>query len=152
LKPMLIPTKKLHPEAILPRRMTEYAAAYDFFSTEEGHIPMAGSKVLGTGIAMAIPEDYVLLIFSRSGHGFKFDTTLANSVGVIDSDYRGEIKIKLSRSSHVFSEPLHIAKGDRIAQGLLIKREDMVFKEVQELPETARGEGGFGHTDNLENK
>ncbi|ATW62811.1 dUTPase [Synechococcus phage S-CBWM1] len=150
---MRILTKKTHPNATIPVRATEHAAAYDFFSTEDFDLRYGEAKTIGTGISVAIPNDHVLLMFSRSGHGFKHNISLANCVGVIDADYRGEIKVKLSRpmfgSDTVWADSevqYSGMAGDRIAQGMLVPRVNMEFEEVGALPESGRGDGGFGHT------
>ena len=84
-----------------------------------------------------------MLIYSRSGHGFKNDVRLANCVGVIDADYRGELMVKLTGDTY---GQLTIKPGDRIAQAMLVPVMKVHFKEVQELSETVRGAGGFGST------
>lgn len=103
--------------------------------------------VFRTGLAFEIPKGHVMLIFSRSGHGFKHDTRLANCVGVIDSDYRGEVKIKLTYDGRN-AEELVFRSGDRIAQGMIIPAPEVSFEEAEELSDTVRGENGFGSTDN----
>jgi len=85
-----------------------------------------------------------MLVFSRSGHGFNHDVRLANCVGVIDADYRGEIRVKLTADSK--ANPLIVRPGDRIAQALVIPIAQMSFTEVDELSDTTRGTGGFGST------
>jgi dUTP pyrophosphatase len=84
-----------------------------------------------------------MLIFSRSGHGFKNDVRLSNCVGVIDSDYRGEVQIKLSNDG---GDHFTINNDDRIAQAMLVKLPWVELIEVDELSETARGTNGFGST------
>ena len=89
----------------------------------------------------------VMLVFSRSGHGFNHAVRLANSVGVIDSDYRGEVKVKLACDDCPDDEPpLKINPGDRIAQAMVLPIPRVEFEEVTELSATARGQGGFGST------
>jgi dUTP pyrophosphatase len=84
-----------------------------------------------------------MLVFSRSGHGFNYLTRLANCVGVIDSDYRGTIAVKLVNDG---GPPFTIKAGDRIAQGLIVPAPRIDFEVVSELEDTVRGEGGFGST------
>ena len=84
-----------------------------------------------------------MLVFSRSGFGFSKRTRLSNCVGVIDSDYRGELKVALHNDG---KELLEISKGDRIAQGMVLPVEQVTFELVEELNTTARGEGGLGST------
>jgi dUTP pyrophosphatase len=152
---MQIQLKLLRPDAKVPVRATAHAAAYDLFANEPIILKDGQSVEVGTGLAMAIPENYVLLVFSRSGHGFKYDVTLANSVGVIDADYRGELRLKLTKpysAEMSESDPdryFYLDSNKAVAQIMLVERFDMTFNLTDELPETSRGEGGFGHTDNL---
>lgn len=88
-----------------------------------------------------------MLVFSRSGHAFNQDIRLGNSVGVIDSDFRGEVKVKLRRDSPLPpTKPFHISSGDRVAQALVLPIEQVEFEVAEELSQTLRGEGGFGST------
>lgn len=147
--------KKLHEDAKMPEYATEGAAAFDLFAYK---IEKATRKIFDddgsfmcrddyamcqTGLACAIPKGFVMLIFSRSGHGFKYGVRLANCVGVIDSDYRGEIMVKL-RSD--IDHPIHLHKGDRVAQAMIVPCPKVTLLEVEELDETERGDGGFGST------
>lgn len=142
---MEVGIKKLKQEAVLPKYATDGSGCFDFFCIEDFNIGPRYSYTVSTGLAFEIPKDHVMLLFSRSGHGFKDDLRLANCVGVIDSDYRGELKIKVtSDSNHKWR---YFKRGDRIAQGMVIKFDKVVFKELEELSETDRGEGGFGSTD-----
>jgi dUTP pyrophosphatase len=143
---MNIKFKKLHQNAITPTYGTTGAACFDFYACDAGEIHGMHSFsnfIVGTGISMEIPEGFVMKIYSRSGHAFKSAVRLANGVGVIDSDYRGEIKIKLQGD---FGAKLVINPGDRIAQGMIEPAHQVSFVEVEELGETARGTGGFGST------
>ena len=101
-----------------------------------------------TGLIPEVPEGWVLLLFSRSGHGFKHDVRLANCVGVIDSDYRGEMKVKLTADSCGHFTVNH---SDAICQGLLVEAEkweiQLILDVSVKLSETSRGDGGFGSTD-----
>lgn len=115
--------------------------------------PFANSRsvVIGTGIAIELPADHVGLVFSRSGQGFNYDVRLANSVGVIDADYRGEIMVKLTTDSPQGLEYLlRVADGCAIAQLLVIKKTDLLIEYVDELSETQRGDKGFGSSDKKE--
>lgn len=96
-----------------------------------------------TGLYIAIPEGYEGQIRGRSGLALKSGITLANGIGTIDSDYRGEVKVILI---NLGTEPFEIKNGDRIAQLVLIKYEKINFELVDDLDNTKRGEGGFGHT------
>ena len=129
--------KKLHHKAVAPFKATDGAAGFDLTAvTRQGN-------VFGTGLAFDIPVGYVLLIYSRSGHGFKENTRLSNSVGVVDSDYTGEIKVALRRDD---GKPLTVQVGDRVAQGVLMRLPKVTFTETQELKETERNDNGFGST------
>ena len=103
--------------------------------------------MISTGLSVEIPSGYGLFIFSRSGQGFKSDVRLANCVGVIDSDYRGEIKIKLTKDVASWAMPSEIKSGDAIAQGVILPYPRVTFVEADELSNTERGTGGFGSTD-----
>lgn len=135
--------KKLHEDAQLPEYATEGAACFDIRSVQDGVVPVNGSLALSTGLSFEIPEGHVMLVYSRSGHGFKNDVSLSNAVGCIDSDFRGALAIKLSNDG---TKDFYVEKGDRIAQGMIIKYDRISFVEVESLSETLRGEGGFGST------
>ncbi len=146
---MRIQVKKLHPEAIVPRYATVGAACFDLHCCEPDTIPLllgqeAHSATFSTGLAFEIPEGHVMLVFSRSGHGFKHGVTLANSVGVIDSDYRGEVMVRLATVPGYPALP--IAHGDRIAQAMIVPVPTVELVEVDELGSTERGSAGFGST------
>ena len=139
---MLINVKKLHPDAALPTYGTTGAACFDLsVVTIEGW--GLSKATYGTGLSFEIPKDHVMLIFSRSGHGFKDDIRLSNCVGVIDSDYRGEVKVKLR--GDCFASP-NFNQGDRIAQAMILPIQQVSFALVDELSDTDRGTGGFGST------
>lgn len=122
-----------------PTYATKGAACFDIHAIEEGLVG-AIPKIFRTGLAFEIPEGNAMLVFSRSGYGFSKDIRLSNCVGVIDSDYRGELKIKL------VADGVHINRfmpGDRIAQAMIVPVPQVSFI-VGELSDTERGEGGFG--------
>ena len=138
--------KKLDENAKLPTYGSEYAAAADLFClTDDDEILIAPEMTvfIHTGIAMEIPEGYVGLIYARSGLGTKQGLAPANKVGVIDSDYRGEIIVALHNHS---GEDRRIYNGDRIAQIIITPYVHADFEEVAELSDTTRGAGGFGST------
>lgn len=142
---MRLKVKRLTQDAILPTYATDGSACFDIYSSSEGEVYK--SHIFDTGLSFEIPEGYVMLVFSRSGHGFKNDIRLANCVGVIDSDYRGELKVKLTNDYGIEKGSemwWGFAKGDRIAQAMLIPYPKVEFVEVGELSETDRGQGGFG--------
>lgn len=136
--------KKLVAEAIIPQYATPGAACFDLHSLTEGIVTAGAPLICDTGLAFEIPEGHVMLIYSRSGHGFKNDTRLSNCTGVIDADYRGEVKVKLAKDS--LGGILNVSKGDRIAQAMVIPVDRVAFEEVTDLSETERGTGGFGST------
>lgn len=146
LKQVEVPFLKTDPGVQAPFYATLGAAAFDIASNVDASVTYGEPVVIPTGLKMAIPEDHVLLIYSRSGHGFKNNIRLANSVGVIDSDYRGEIFIKLTMDFPSWQTTYEIKKGDRIAQGMVIPIPRTVFREVTELSSTERGENGGGST------
>jgi dUTP pyrophosphatase len=144
---MKLKVKKVHHAAILPNYATKGAACFDLHAVDcaDQKIPACMPTTVRTGLAFEVPHGHVMLIFSRSGHGFKNDTRLANCVGVIDSDYRGEVMVRLTRDISL-SESLSIKAGDRIAQAMLVALPWFQIVESDELTDTARGAGGFGHT------
>jgi dUTP pyrophosphatase len=136
---MKIQVKKLVPEAVVPRIMTDGAAGADLTATS-----IESTKEYmeyGTGIAVAIPKGFVGLIFPRSSVT-KMDMMLKNSVGVIDSDYRGEIKFRFQVST--VGKTYQV--GDRVGQLVIVPIPPVEYEEVENLDDTQRGEGGYGST------
>ena len=144
---MKIALEKLHQEAILPSYATPNSAGADLYAllTEEESVSIlpGETKLIRTGIALAIPEGYVGLICARSGLSVKEGLAPANKVGVIDADYRGEVMVALYNQSKA---PRTVTKGQRIAQLLIMPVTQGLFTEVTSLSATRRGEGGFGST------
>lgn len=144
---MKIALEKLHQEAILPSYATPNSAGADLYAllTEEESVSLlpGETKLIRTGISLAIPEGYVGLICARSGLSVKEGLAPANKVGVIDADYRGEVMVALYNQSKA---PRTVTKGQRIAQLLIMPVTQGVFTEVASLSATRRGEGGFGST------
>jgi dUTP pyrophosphatase len=139
---MNIKFQRLNREARMPTYATEGAACFDLYSADKAIIIRANDmQAVKTGIAVEIPEGYALMLYSRSGHGFR-RVSLANSVGVVDSDYRGEVKVLIKNDGFSYIE---INPGDRIAQGMIIPVQQVQFEEG-DLSETVRGAGGFGST------
>lgn len=137
--------KKLHPNAKTPVRGTEHAAGFDLVCTEA--VIQGNQVIVSTGLGTAFPPGYVLKVFGRSGLAFKHDIFLTNGVGIIDADYRGEIKLSFSSTTHTPASMRNLLKvGDRVAQCILEKIPDVDWVEVKQLPESIRGEGGFGST------
>lgn len=143
---MKLQFKKFLPNAQAPLRATEGAAGYDLFAaTEEVKMELTGPIVTySTGIGVKIPNGYVGLIAPRSSIATKTTLALANSVGVIDSDFSGVITFKF-RNLNIGSGKKYKV-GDRIGQLLVVPVEEVEFEEVEELPETVRGSGGYGST------
>lgn len=142
---MLIKMKPLHPDAKIPRYATEGSACFDLHSaSEDATVEFLYPCVLSTGIVFEIPENHVMLLFSRSGHGFNNGVRLANCVGVIDSDYRGEVKVKLTADE--CDKSFVVKKGSRIAQAMIIPVERVCFLVADTFTNTARGAGGCGST------
>lgn len=137
--------KRLDPRAKLPAYGSAAAAGADLYALTDGPVTVApGQTVLiHTGLALAIPQGYVGLVYARSGLATKQGLAPANKVGVIDADYRGELMVSLYNQS---KEPRIIACGDRIAQLVITPYLTAQFQEVEELDDTARGSGGFGST------
>lgn len=140
-----ISIKKVRQQAILPRRATPGSAGMDVCACiNEPCVLQPGERVLiPTGFAMALPEGWAGFLFARSGLGTRKGIALSNGVGVIDSDYRGEVCVGLCNFSQ---ESYTIAPGDRIAQLVVMPVWMGGFREVDSLEETVRGENGFGST------
>lgn len=141
---LTVKVKPTHSGAQLPIYATEGAACFDLHAhriidaTEK-------TKTIGTGLSFEVPKDNVMLVFSRSGHGFKGNVRLANCVGVIDEDYRGEVMVKMTKDQEGEWPSLH--KGERVAQAMILPVKQVRFVLAKTLSETERGDGGFGHTD-----
>ena len=135
----------------LPAYMTEGAAGLDLCADIESNVELApmARALIPTGIALALPIGCEAQIRPRSGLALKQGFTLVNSPGTIDSDYRGEIQII---AINLGSEPIVIERGQRIAQMVLQRVIRAQWHEVDELPSSARQEGGFGHTDDGQKK
>ena len=142
---MKINIKRLTETAVLPERGSAYAAGYDLFADiqETVVIKPHETKMIGTGLAMEIPEGYFGGVFARSGLSAKEGLRPANCVGVVDADYRGEVKVALHNDGEVVRE---IRPGQKIAQLVVVPFLSVEFDEVKELSETVRGVGGFGST------
>src|SRR5690625_1701261 len=140
---MNIKFKRLHPAAIMPAYQSPGAACFDLHSLDAGEVGPYASYVMRTGLAVELPQGHAMLIYSRSGHGFKHGIRLSNAVGVVDSDFRGEIAVALQNDTGIaFDFP----SGARMAQAMVLPVPCATLEEVLELSETARGEGGFGST------
>ena len=149
---MEIKIKKLHPDVVIPAKATPQSACYDVYAPCDFSVK-EGRSVMPLGFAMELPDGYAAEIRPRSGYSAKgfvgmigytesrFDADILH--GVIDSDYRGEVgAIIISRESRFFT----VKKGQRVAQMLIVKVETADFTEVEELSNTIRQDGGFGHS------
>ncbi|BCP56293.1 deoxyuridine 5'-triphosphate nucleotidohydrolase [Kaistia sp. 32K] len=147
---MQVKVKKLHESAVLPHHATTGAACFDLVALGDGvpHPKDQHGWIFSTGLAFEIPFGYVMLVFSRSGHGFKEATRLSNCVGVIDSDYRGELKVALRFDASGDHRCAKLRDGDRIAQAMILPIPMVQLVEADELSSTERGAGGFGSTGN----
>lgn len=143
---MIINFKKTNEDAITPTRGSEYAAGLDLYACTENStadVPAGATAKIGTGICVEVPEGFFGAIFARSGLATKRGLRPANCVGVIDSDYRGELIVALHNDSDHCET---IRKGDRVAQLVIIPYLPVEMNEVDALSETVRGAGGFGST------
>lgn len=142
---MELKIKSLHEDAKTPHYATGGSAGLDLTACNDERIELEPMErvLIPTGLSMAIPDGYVGLIFPRSSMGYKEGLTLPNCVGVIDSDYRGEIMVAMVNISN---QVRVITKGTRIAQLVIIPAPKMKITKAEKLDDTERGEGGFGST------
>lgn len=133
--------KLLHPSAICPTRGTAWSAGWDLYAVEDIIIIPGTSEVIPLGIAVDVGKGNFGLLTHRSSFGFKLDTIA--SFGCVDADYRGEVKVKLF---NLGADGVYIKTGDRVAQLLIVPVEMKGIEVLEELEETFRGEGGFGHS------
>lgn len=134
------------PEDIpLPAKQTSGSAGFDVFAACPGPLTLApgGRQAVPTGLALAIPEGFEVQVRPRSGLALKHGIVLPNSPGTIDSDYRGELKIIMMNLGEA---PFEVKAGDRIAQLVVSRVADAEWDEVENLDDTERAGGGFGHT------
>ena len=140
-----VPVRRLDPELPLPAYAKPGDAGVDLRATEAVTLlPGGGRALVPTGVAVAIPRGYAGFVQPRSGLALKHGVTVLNTPGLIDADYRGELKVLLINTDP--AEPFVIERGERIAQLVIQAIEHVDFVEVDELDETERGDGGFGHT------
>jgi dUTP pyrophosphatase len=134
----------------MPEYSTEGAACFDIKAYMPGASVVVDSTaingvIIPTGLKFEVPEGYAMMIYSRSGQGFNSNTRLSNCVGVIDADYRGEVKVKLVYDGGN-NTPITVKHGDKIAQAMLIPVPKVELKLVKDLSKTKRGAKGFGST------
>ena len=127
----------------MPARAREHDAGLDLYAAEAVTLEPGARALIGTGIALAIPEGYAGLVLPRSGLALRHGVTLLNTPGLIDAGYRGEVKVLLVNHGRVAAA---IARGDRIAQLVIQRVEPAELVEVEDLPSSDRGAGGFGST------
>ncbi len=142
---MKVNFKKLDERAKMPTYGSQYAAGADLYAVTDGEVTVMPNetKFIGTGIAVELPAGTVGLVYARSGMACKRGLAPANKVGVIDCDYRGEIKVALHNHG---TEPQTFSCGERIAQMVVAPYIPVEYAEVDELSDTVRGAGGFGST------
>ncbi len=136
--------KKLHPDAVIPKYATKGAACFDLTAIKDSYFAKhEHSCMVETGLSFDVPKGHVMLIYARSGISSTKGLRPSNCVGVIDSDYRGQVIVPIVCDAHVSPE---IQKGTRIAQAMIVKLPDVELVEAEELSQTERGSGGFGST------
>lgn len=145
---MKVKIKRVHESAKLPVYATDGSGCFDIHGITDKSIVLyrGDAETIRTGLSFEIPPGHVMLIFGRSGHAFKHGIRLANCTAVIDSDYRGEVMVRIVRDHESEALPMSICSGDRIAQGMVIPYGQVQFEEADELSSTDRGFGGFGST------
>ena len=139
-----LPVRRLDPGLPLPAYQHAGDAGLDLSASQDVTIAPGERTVVGTGIAVAIPDGFVGLVVPRSGLAVRAGLSMVNTPGIVDSGYRGEIKIALI--NHDLREPIALARGERIAQLVITPVAMVTVEEVDELSTTSRGEGGFGST------
>lgn len=135
---------RLDPELPLPEYAHPGDAGADLLTAVDVTLAPGERALVPTGIAMAVPEGYVALVHPRSGLAARHGLSIVNTPGTIDSGYRGEVKVLLV--NHDPHEPIELRRGDRVAQLVVQRVEKVGFVEVDRLPESVRGDGGYGST------
>ena len=141
---MTLHFSRLHPDARAPAQQHDGDAGYDLHAAEGVSLGPGERASVGTGIAVAIPDGCAGLVLPRSGLAAKHGITLVNAPGLVDSGYRGEVRVLLLNTDR--AEPFEVSVGDRIAQLVLVRFEPGPAEEVESLDATQRGVGGFGST------
>ena len=139
-----VPVVRLDPELPLPRYARPGDAGVDLVAATDLELAPGGRGLVPTGVAVAIPRGYAGFIQPRSGLALRHGVTVLNTPGLIDADYRGELKVLLVNLDP--AETFLVTRGERIAQLVVQPVEHVRFVETDELDDTDRGEGGFGHT------
>lgn len=138
--------KRVQEDAVLPTYGTEGSGALDFYAAEDVTVWDERTYRVGLGVAVEVPKGFVLQLVPRSSIGMETPLRMPNSMGVIDSDYRGEVAAIYVNDETKGMIPYQINKGDRIAQGYLVATPKINLVEVEELSDTDRGDKGFGST------
>ena len=139
-----IPVTRLRDDARLPTRAYPGDAGLDLVACERHELAPGERALVGTGIAVAIPEGHAGLVSPRSGLAAEHGITIVNTPGLVDAGYRGELRVLLVNTDP--TEPYEVSRGDRIAQLVIQRIEACSFVVVNELPDSERGAGGFGST------
>jgi dUTP pyrophosphatase len=139
-----VPVVRLDPDLPLPAYAHPGDAGADLVTAVDVTLQPGERAVVPTGIAMAVPEGYVALVHPRSGLAARHGLSIVNTPGTIDAGYRGEVKVLLVNLDP--TEPIELRRGDRVAQLVLQRVEQAAFTEVEVLPDSVRGEGGYGST------
>ena len=137
-----VPFRRLQPEAKVPDRAYAGDAGYDLAAAESVVLAPGERAVVRTGIAIALPDGYAGFVQPRSGLALRHGVTCLNTPGLIDPLYRGELKVVLVNLD--FDTPIHVRRGDKVAQLVVQKVEQAVVEVSEELSESERGPGGFG--------
>lgn len=145
---MKLKIKKLHPEAVVPKYQTNGASGFDLHALEDVTLNLWETKLVKTGLSVAVELGYELQVRPRSGNSLKTGLRVTNSPGTVDADYRGEVCVIMQLVPHDNVVQYTIKKGDRVAQGVICPVLQVEFEEVEELDETQRGAGGYGSTGN----
>jgi len=135
---------RLSPDAVPPERAHSDDAGYDLRAAEACTLGPGERASVGTGLAVAVPDGCAGLVLPRSGLALRHGIALVNAPGLIDSGYRGEVRVLLLNTDR--SEPFQVSVGDRIAQLVVVRHEAGELQEVESLDETVRGSAGFGST------
>jgi dUTP pyrophosphatase len=140
-----LPLVRLDHDLPLPAYARNGDAGADLFARDDVRLPPGGGRaVVATGVAVAIPAGYAGLVLPRSGLAVRHGVTVVNAPGLVDAGYRGELRVALLNTDPV--QEYQVSRGDRIAQLVIVAVEQVALTVVDELPESDRGDGGFGHT------
>ena len=139
-----LPVRRLHPDLPLPAYAHPGDAGADLCAAEDVVLPPGGRATVGTGLAVAVPAGHAAFVHPRSGLAARHGITVVNAPGTVDAGYRGEVRVVLLNTDR--HEPFTVRRGDRIAQLVVQPVTTVRFVDVEELPPTPRGEGGFGST------